>query len=210
MARRLVRRGLLQRLASAQSARARGRRAAGLTRRLVAASDQDRPRGRAQQPPAGVSIQRLRVSLRDEFVGGRMTVPASSLYCEPSLLARSIINSDTCLPSANPESRSLRKWMPPQSRKVDPYKNIARVELDCLIEVSDGGGKIALIASRPAAVAPGSGIARVELNCVTEVVDRRIKFAKLAVDDSAIDVGVGVSRVQPDGFQVNFRGALDR
>jgi len=39
-----------------------------LAQRLVAASDQDRTRGRAQQPPAGVSIQRLRVPLRAEFM----------------------------------------------------------------------------------------------------------------------------------------------
>src|SRR5262245_8283790 len=85
---------------------------------------------------------------------------------------------------------------------VAPYNCIARVELDCLIEISEGSGKIALIASRPAAVVPGSGVARAELNYATEVLYPRRALAPPIADAPTIQVGVDATRVQLDGAVV--------
>src|SRR5262249_26850994 len=82
---------------------------------------------------------------------------------------------------------------------VAPDNSVARVEFNGLIKVGDGACKIAMIASRLAAVIPGRCVPRVELTHGSEIADRRIDFAQRVADESATEAGVGVMWFQIDG-----------
>src|SRR5262245_12503593 len=82
---------------------------------------------------------------------------------------------------------------------VAPDNRVARVEFNGLIKIGDSACKIAMIASRLAAVIPGRDVPRVELTHDSEVADRRIDSPQLVANESANEVGVGLMWVQLDG-----------